>query len=45
MTRLFWKTKDVNAFGAYTPSLGTGLYHIADSKIAGGIKLWSYRGR
>jgi hypothetical protein len=42
MTGYFWKTKDVNAFGAYTPSLGTGLYHIADSKIAGGIKLWSY---
>ncbi len=39
---LFWKTKDVNAFGAYTPSLGTGLYHTAESEIAGGIKLWSY---
>ena len=42
MTGYFWKTKDVNAFGAYTPSLGTGLYHIADEKIATGIKLWSY---
>jgi hypothetical protein len=42
MTGWFWKTKDANAFGAYTPSLGTGLYHIADEKIAGGIKLWSY---
>lgn len=42
MTGYFWKTKDVNAFGAYTPSTGTGLYHIADEKIAGGIKLWSY---
>lgn len=42
MTRYFWKTKDNNAFGAFTPSLGTGLYHIADEKIAGGIKLWSY---
>lgn len=42
MTGYFWRTKDVNAFGAYTPSLGTGLYHIADEKIAGGIKLWSY---
>jgi len=42
MTGYFWKTKDVNAFGAYTPSLGTGLYHIADEKIASGIKLWSY---
>ncbi|GGB12537.1 DUF5107 domain-containing protein [Puia dinghuensis] len=42
MTGYFWKTKDVNAFGAFTPSIGTGLYHIADSTIAGGIKLWSY---
>jgi hypothetical protein len=42
MTGYFWKTKDANAFGAYSPSLGTGLYHIADEKIASGIKLWSY---
>lgn len=42
MTGYFWKTKDANAFGAYTPSLGTGLYHIADEAIASGIKLWSY---
>lgn len=42
MTGYFWRTKDVNAFGAFTPSLGTGLYHIADEKITGGIKLWSY---
>jgi hypothetical protein len=42
MTGYFWETKDVNAFGAYTPSLGTGLYHIANEKIASGIKLWSY---
>ncbi|WP_298651018.1 DUF5107 domain-containing protein [uncultured Proteiniphilum sp.] len=42
MTGYFWRTKDVNAFGVYTPSCGTGLYHIADEKIAGGIKLWSY---
>jgi hypothetical protein len=42
MTGYFWKTKDVNAFGAFTPSLGTGLYHIADEKIAPGVKLWSY---
>ena len=41
MTGYFWKTKDRNAFGAFTPSLGTGLYHIADEKIAGGMKLWS----
>jgi Domain of unknown function (DUF5107)/BDI_1685-like, C-terminal domain len=42
MTGYFWKTKDANAFGAYTPSLGIGLYHMADPKIADGIKLWSY---
>jgi hypothetical protein len=42
MTGYFWKTKDANAFGAYTPSLGTGLYHVADESVAPGIKLWSY---
>lgn len=42
MTGYFWKTKDANAFGAFTPSFGSGLYHIADPEIAGGIKLWSY---
>lgn len=42
MTGYFWKTKDVNAFGAYTPSLGSGLYHIAEEQSAPGIKLWSY---
>lgn len=42
MTGYFWKTKDVNAFGAYTPSLGYGLYHVAEEQSAPGIKLWSY---
>jgi hypothetical protein len=42
MTGYFWKSPDVNAFGAYTPSLGTGLYHIADPALAPGMKLWSY---
>jgi hypothetical protein len=42
MTGYFWQTSDVNAFGVYTPSLGSGLYHIADKRIASGIKLWSY---
>lgn len=42
MTGYFWKTKDVNTFGAYTPSLGSGLYHIADESSTPGIKLWSY---
>jgi hypothetical protein len=42
MTGFFWKTKDVNAFGAFTPSFGTGLYHVADEAISPGMKLWSY---
>lgn len=42
MTGYFWKTRDANTFGAYTPSLGTGLYHVADEKISPGMKLWSY---
>jgi hypothetical protein len=42
MTGYFWKTRDVNAFGAFTPSFGTGLYHVADERSAPGIKLWSY---
>jgi Domain of unknown function (DUF5107) len=42
MTGYFWKTPDANAFGAFTPSLGTGLYHLADKTNAPGMKLWSY---
>src|SRR6266550_9034296 len=42
MTGFFWKTKDTNAFGAFTPSLGSGLYHVADASLAPGMKLWSY---
>ena len=42
MTGYFWKTKDTNAFGVFTPSFGTGLYHVADESVAPGIKLWSY---
>jgi hypothetical protein len=42
MTGYFWKTRDANAFGAFTPSLGSGLYHIADEKVSPGMKLWSY---
>ena len=42
MTGYFWKSRDANAFGAYTPSLGTGLYHVADEAISPGMKLWSY---
>lgn len=42
MTGYFWETRDANAFGAYTSSLGTGLYHVADENVAPGVKLWSY---
>ncbi len=42
MTGFFWKTKTANAFGAFTPSLGSGLYHVADASLAPGMKLWSY---
>lgn len=42
MTGYFWLTKDANAFGVYTPSTGSGLYHISDESIAPGVKLWSY---
>ena len=42
MTGYFWHRPDVYAFGVFTPSLGSGLYHIADPKMAPGIKLWSY---
>jgi hypothetical protein len=42
MTGYFWKSRSINAFGVFTPSFGSGLYHIADPASAGGIKLWSY---
>jgi hypothetical protein len=42
MTGYFWKSRDANAFGAYTASLGSGLYHVADEAISPGMKLWSY---
>jgi hypothetical protein len=42
MTGFFWKRHHGNAFGAYTPSLGIGLYHLADVERAPGIKLWTY---
>ncbi|MFA6086709.1 DUF5107 domain-containing protein [Mucilaginibacter sp.] len=42
MTGYFWESRDANVFGAYTPSSGTGLYHVADQKISPGMKLWSY---
>lgn len=42
MTGYFWKTRNANAFGVFTPSLGSGLYHVADESISPGMKLWSY---
>ncbi|MCE9613030.1 MAG: DUF5107 domain-containing protein [Lentisphaerae bacterium] len=41
MIGFFWRTADCNAFGAFTPSLGCGLYHVADPAQVPGIKLWS----
>ena len=45
MTGFFWRHPDSCAFGAFTPSLGAGLYHIADPSSVPGIKLWSDGGR
>jgi hypothetical protein len=42
MAGFFWEKAEYNAFGAYTPSLGYGLYHIADRTEMPGIKLWVY---
>ncbi|MFC5406974.1 DUF5107 domain-containing protein [Cohnella soli] len=41
MAGFFWREPDCCAFGAYTPSLGCGLYHIADPAQTPGIKLWT----
>ncbi len=41
MTGYFWREPDSGAFGVYTPSLGSGLYHAADRQSMPGIKLWS----
>ena len=29
-TGYFWREPDVCAFGVFTPSVGTGIYHMAD---------------
>lgn len=42
MTGFFWLRPDAGVFGAFTPSLGHGLYHLADPALAPGIKLWTY---
>jgi len=41
MTGFFWRNPDCSAFGAFTPSLGAGLYHVADLSTVPGIKLWT----
>lgn len=41
MTGYFWQKPDCGAFGAFTPSLGVGLYHVADPLQMPGMKLWS----
>ena len=41
MTGYFWQKPDCSAFGAFTPSLGAGLYHVADPLRVPGIKLWT----
>ncbi|MEH7479966.1 DUF5107 domain-containing protein [Neobacillus drentensis] len=42
MAGFFWESAATNAFGVFTPSLGTGLYHISNKKEVPGIKLWTY---
>jgi uncharacterized protein DUF5107/uncharacterized protein len=41
MTGYFWRIPDCSAFGVFTPSLGAGLYHVADLSQVPGIKLWT----
>ncbi len=41
MTGYFWHKPDCSAFGAFTPSLSSGLYHVADPSAVPGMKLWS----
>jgi hypothetical protein len=41
MTGFFWRNPSCCAFGVFTPSLGSGLYHVADPALTPGIKLWT----
>jgi hypothetical protein len=41
MVGFFWKNPSSCAFGVFTPSLGSGLYHVADPALTPGIKLWT----
>ncbi|MCX8109023.1 MAG: DUF5107 domain-containing protein [Verrucomicrobiae bacterium] len=42
MAGFFWLSPSLPAFGVFTPSLGFGLYHVADPGVVPGMKLWSY---
>jgi Domain of unknown function (DUF5107) len=42
MAGFFWENAATNAFGVFTPSIGTGLYHISHKTEVPGIKLWTY---
>jgi hypothetical protein len=42
MAGFFWLKPDACAFGAFTPSLGSGLYHVAEPASTPGMKLWTY---
>lgn len=42
MTGFFWLRPDSPGFGVFTPSLGCGMYHVADPDSVPGMKLWSY---
>jgi hypothetical protein len=41
MVGFFWRNPSCCAFGVFTPSLGSGLYHVADPALTPGIKLWT----
>jgi len=41
MVGFFWRNPSSSAFGVFTPSLGSGLYHVADPVLTPGIKLWT----
>jgi hypothetical protein len=41
MAGFFWREPDCGAFGAFTPSIGCGLYHVADPIEVPGMKLWT----
>jgi len=42
MSGYFWQNPAINAFGCYSPSSDTALYHVAEKEQVPGMKLWSY---